>query len=287
MTTIAQALLPLWAALALLAGNGWLGIYLADTARPTVAEVVPDSPAAHGGLTVGDVIAAVDGQKVDTPDALVKQIAALDPGTEVKLSIERGDQTTELVVVLGQRPAEPAQPPREPRAPARRPAAPAPESTSPAATKAWLGVVLQITDGGLLVQGVTDGGPAAKAGLKAGDALRSIGDQPVPDWDALQQALKDCEPGHEIQVGVRRGDQVVTLPLTVGSVPVQRGEGLRPVEPPTAGGQMRPVEPSIEQLRAEIERLRTEQQRLVQRLDAIGKRLDQLDQRLDRAGRDG
>lgn len=68
-------------------------------ATPLIAEVMDDSAAASAGLRSGDAIEAVDGERVDTPGALVEQIKAR-PGERVTLSIKRDGQALEVPVSL-------------------------------------------------------------------------------------------------------------------------------------------------------------------------------------------
>lgn len=68
-----------------------------------VMQVAPDSPAAEAGLEPGDVITAIDGAEITSPDDLVEIIASHDPGDEITLSIAGADgEEIELVVALGE-----------------------------------------------------------------------------------------------------------------------------------------------------------------------------------------
>jgi PDZ domain-containing protein len=63
-------------------------------ARPVgafVASVLPDSPAA-GLLRHGDVIVAVDGQRIETPEQLRARVGPKRPGTPIDLTVERGER---------------------------------------------------------------------------------------------------------------------------------------------------------------------------------------------------
>jgi Lon-like protease len=55
-----------------------------------VDTVLPDGPSA-GKLVAGDVILAVDGRPVETPDALREQLGERTPGDTVTLSVRRSD----------------------------------------------------------------------------------------------------------------------------------------------------------------------------------------------------
>jgi PDZ domain-containing protein len=62
------------------------------------AEVVlvqPDSPA-DGVLEVGDVIVEAEGQEVESITGLQRALADVEPGQEVELAVQRGDERVEL-----------------------------------------------------------------------------------------------------------------------------------------------------------------------------------------------
>lgn len=69
-----------------------------------VRRVVDDSPAAEAGLQPGDVITAIDGEPVESPDDLPDIIASLEPGETLVLTVERPDEdeSMELEAVLGE-----------------------------------------------------------------------------------------------------------------------------------------------------------------------------------------
>ena len=68
-------------------------------ATPLIAEVLPDSAASRAGVKQGDEIQAVDGQTVDTPQALVERIKS-SPGARVVLTVERDGASREIPVTL-------------------------------------------------------------------------------------------------------------------------------------------------------------------------------------------
>ena len=51
---------------------------------------------------------------------------------------------------------------------------------------------------------VAGGGPADRAGLKAGDVITSVGAQETPDTTALSQALAAASPGDQVTLTVSR-----------------------------------------------------------------------------------
>jgi uncharacterized iron-regulated protein len=66
---------------------------------------------------------------------------------------------------------------------------------------------------GLTIDGVTDGKPAAAAGIKSGDVITMIGEEKVVDMTTYMKALKGYNTGDEAKVTVKRGNE--TLNFTV------------------------------------------------------------------------
>lgn len=60
---------------------------------------------------------------------------------------------------------------------------------------------------GMRIDGVSDGKPAAKAGLKAGDVVRQIGPVKVTDMMSYMKALGQFSKGEKAQVGILRGKE--------------------------------------------------------------------------------
>jgi serine protease Do len=63
---------------------------------------------------------------------------------------------------------------------------------------------------------VTDNGPASKAGFKPGDIILSFDGRKVGDSEDLDIVLTRKKPGDEVDVEVKRGEDTVTLHLTIG-----------------------------------------------------------------------
>ena len=72
---------------------------------------------------------------------------------------------------------------------------------------------------GVGVVTVTGGGPADRAGLKAGDVITSVGGQETPDTTALSQALAAASPGDKVTLTVSRDGESRDVPVTLGELP--------------------------------------------------------------------
>jgi len=84
--------------------SGILGVMIDDDPRGArVDQVMPKSAAEKAGLQVNDVIALLDGAKVEGKDSLITKVKSLRPGTKIRLSVIRGDETLSLSATLGDR----------------------------------------------------------------------------------------------------------------------------------------------------------------------------------------
>jgi Do/DeqQ family serine protease len=72
---------------------------------------------------------------------------------------------------------------------------------------------------GVVIIGVLQNAPAAKAGLKPGDALLSVAGQEVRSVGALLTAIAALKPGEPVKLGVMRRSQLLTLEVTPSQRP--------------------------------------------------------------------
>jgi serine protease Do len=72
---------------------------------------------------------------------------------------------------------------------------------------------------GALVGEVVEGGPAAKAGVKAGDVILRIGEMMVSDPRHLRMQVAGVRPGSEVALTVHRDGKDEQLTVTIGELP--------------------------------------------------------------------
>jgi S1-C subfamily serine protease len=74
-------------------------------------------------------------------------------------------------------------------------------------------------DQGVLVVQVGKGTPAAKAGLRSGDVIQAVNDQPITKANTLQKLLDETGIGGELQVDVQRGGRTLALKIRPEQMP--------------------------------------------------------------------
>ena len=85
-------------------GNGFLGFSFDRKASGCkVSEVSAASPAAKGGLEVGDVVVSFDGQKVENFQDLARCLRDSNVGSKVVLEVERDEGVVKLTMTVGKR----------------------------------------------------------------------------------------------------------------------------------------------------------------------------------------
>lgn len=263
MTLLQALVLPLLFAAASAVGGGFLGVYVDDSeAGPIVQSVIPDTPAARAGFTVGDRFVSVDGKETPNRNAFLEVLGSHDPGDAVQIVFARAGATITKKVVLGKRPQnleggeaekhEAKEQKGEERegqaekATARQDSAKTEETKASAEAKLrprgsgqpYLGVQVSDADGGAGVDSVVEGSPAARAGLADGDVIVRVGRAAVDNVAGLHEALGKAKVGDRTDVVVRRDDQRITLKVQLGA---RDAEAVDSPRPPAAAE--RPREP--------------------------------------------
>jgi serine protease Do len=73
--------------------------------------------------------------------------------------------------------------------------------------------------GGVLIGDVTAKGPAAQAGMKAGDVVIKLNGAAVADSAALRLQISETDPGTTVPLTVRRGTSTLDLNVKLGELP--------------------------------------------------------------------
>ncbi len=72
---------------------------------------------------------------------------------------------------------------------------------------------------GVLIGDVTPKGPAAQAGIKAGDVITKINNQPVADASALRLQVSQTDPGTTVPLTLVRNGSTMTVNAKLGELP--------------------------------------------------------------------
>jgi serine protease Do len=165
---------------------------LADTRGALVASVEPDSPAAKGGVEVGDVITRFRNTDISSPSELSRAVASEKPSSQVQLNVVRQGTSREVVVIVEARRTGGAKAPETVEAPGKKLGLVLAGLNE--ATRRQLGGE---ASGGAMVQRVETGSPAAENGIEVGDVILSANTRDVKgpsdvaaEWSRAQAEKK-------------------------------------------------------------------------------------------------
>ncbi len=83
---------------------------------------------------------------------------------------------------------------------------------------------------GAIVSAIEPGGPADDSTLEPGDVIVSYAGERVNSIEDLQQKVVDTRPGERIELGVFRGGERVTVPITIGELDLETQARRAPAE---------------------------------------------------------
>ena len=188
-----------------------------------VGRVEPGYPAARAGIQQGDVIVKVNGQDVTLDNSLSFIVANLPIGSKVPIELYRRGQKVSVVAIVGERPPEEQLAGQlgddgdgDNGTPDQAP------SAQSQATRATLGVTLQAltpqiaqqlgvpaTVRGVVIASVDPSSDAGSNGLKRGDVILSINQQPTLTVAAAAQIIADAKKAGRdtVLLLVERGTQ--------------------------------------------------------------------------------
>lgn len=173
---------------------------LNSTHGALVAQVEDGSPAQAAGIAQGDVIVGLDGDEIASPAELRARVSHLEPGASVKLAVRRDGATRTVTLAAAGDAAGPAMPQARAQNEMPHPRLGVAVRQLSDDEAAQIGV-----DGGVLVARAT--GPAAAAGITAGDVILAVNGVEVSNVEQLQQIIAEARGKASIVV-YREGQQL-------------------------------------------------------------------------------
>jgi len=191
---------------------GLVGSDLSDYA--TVTQIMPGSPAEGVGFQVGDRLRSIDGGAVFQFDELLPILRKKIPGERIRIMVQRGEESIELAPKLDVRPGVQGGP-----------------------AQADPGFKGETQADRVVVTEVMADGPADRTGLRAGDILTAVDEQPLTDFGRWSNSIRRLAIGDTLVLSVRRGEEDLRIPVSLGRRP-----GTGPSTTPIMGIQGRDSE---------------------------------------------
>jgi regulator of sigma E protease len=197
------------------------GIFLVSgitLVRPVLGNIEANSIAGRAGLKAEDEIVAINSRPVNSQrDIVLDLLDAISGSAPITLSVRAADGSARTATL------------EVPQAAERR------RLTEPAALINGLGLRFYEPPIPAVLGQVEPNGPAARAGLHAGDQILAVNGEPVHDFLELQSRVQ-AHPGEEVLIRYRRdqsenGVRVPTLTETVNGKTVGRIHVSPPVTP--------------------------------------------------------
>ena len=131
-----------------------------------------------------------------------------------KINIDGAAKVSDLVLISALEIADAKEPPNFASLPARPPGD---QEEGEVKLGTYLGSIPDYgaNAGGVRLAGVTEGSPAARAGLREGDIIVQLAEMKIQNIEDLTAALQGQKPGDEVEITVLRTGKPVTLKATL------------------------------------------------------------------------
>lgn len=210
--------------------RGWIGVTIQDVDENTakalglpeatgalIGSVMPDEPAAKGGMKDGDVVLKVNGQKIDDSSALLRAIATETPGSKVNMVVWRDGKRKNITVQLGERNLKASS--DKPGSAIEQDAPSIGLSVRPL-TKREARTVNVKPGTGLLIVGVEPGKLAAEAELREGDIILSANLKPINSVKEFSKIIReDAKKRGVVMLQIQRQGQTFFRSLALSDTP--------------------------------------------------------------------
>ncbi len=195
-----------------------------------VADLVPGGPAQKAGVQAGDVVVAVNGQPVTSPNEMTREIAKIPAGDVAHLDLFRDGKERTLDIHTGLRPSEEqlarnggpggdgGDDNSDPGDPHANPAAPIlGMNLAPLTPAMRQRFNLGDTVHGVIVEGVKGASDAGEKGLKGGDVIVRAGDREVATAADVSAAVAEWKKAGRtsIPLAINRSGRTLYVPIKI------------------------------------------------------------------------
>ncbi len=186
------------------------GLGVKDRKGVVVSSVESKGPADRAGLRAGDVITAINGEAVEDPNSLRNRIASTQPGTELSVTYIREGKENQTKIKLGEFDEKKAanRQPQEEEGDSEDSGAKLGISVQPLTPALARQLGIENVRSGLVITDIDPAGPAAEAGLSAGDVIVQVSRKPVRSVEDIRSALGQSGEGPVLLLINRKGQNL-------------------------------------------------------------------------------
>jgi len=179
---------------------------LSQSEGALVGDVIPDGPAAKGGIKRGDVIVRFNDQKVKDMEDLPKIVAATRPNSVVDVEVIRDGSSQTLRVHIELL--------KDSRETVVAKADPMGMQVQDITEELAQGLKLEGVEG-VLVSDVTAGNAASEAGIRRGDVISEMNRGPVRNMQDYNGLLASIDKGSSVLFLIKRGGSTIYIAVKV------------------------------------------------------------------------
>lgn len=178
---------------------------LGDVRGVLVSNIRPGSAAERAGLKRGDVITAINGEKVDSGNVLRNKIAASQPGSQISLTVFREGKQFDVKATLDEFDVAKNGQSAPQDGGGGTPAGKLGLSLRPLTPDLADQVGVPKNTEGLVVVDVDEAGSAAESGISRGDVIIEINKKPVSTLEAAEAAIQASGQRPVLLLVIRKG----------------------------------------------------------------------------------
>jgi len=200
--------------------RGWLGIAIQEISKELsesfnmkstqgalVAGVEKESPADKGGLKPGDVILKFGENDIKVSSDLPKFVSSTKPGSKIFMNILRQGKEKQLEITIGEMPSEEMVVAKKNEQSQKNRIGLTVKDLTPQQKK-------QIKENaGVLVLDVADA--SLNAGIRKGDVILGLNNNPVSSVQSFNQDLKKIKKGKTIALLIYRNGDTLYVPIKI------------------------------------------------------------------------
>jgi S1-C subfamily serine protease/photosystem II stability/assembly factor-like uncharacterized protein len=169
--------------------------------KVVVTQVYPKSPAAKGGLLVGDILESMGDKPITDFDQILDELRTKKANDKLSIQIARGEEKRSIEFTLASR------------------------TSSGQRTGVWFGAFGEDEDAGVKVIQTAPDSPASKAGIQSDDLIIEFDGAKAESWEEVTGKANSKSAGDKVKVKLIRTGETKELEVVMEERPSGGGRG--------------------------------------------------------------